>query len=286
MQRLAALAALSLLSVWPSHLHNDPRNPDVARAAARPAPTARPAGPAAKRRDPIVYVQTTVASVPVKVVYVNLNDPAVKVTAMLAADGSGSTESWSSMITRARPDVAVTGTYFDVATALPVGDIVIDGTLEHFGGRGTALCITADNSATFRKAPLYRHVDWGESELVLRAGPRLVWEGRASVHPRAEGFRDPAVLGRAGRVAVGVTRGGKLVIAVTRRRITLLRLASVMKALGAWNAINLDAGRSMGLYVHGKTVVRPRRRLTNLLLVYTDGRVEAVDRGNTGASAG
>lgn len=218
----------------------------------------------------VAYVQTTVHGVPVKAVTVDLNVPGVKVTGMIARGGGGRSESWSRMIDRARPVVAVTGTFFGKKNLQPIGDLVIGGELAHFGGKGTALCVTDGNVASFRKVPLYRHVDWSGCDFVLRCGPRLVWQGLVSVYPHHEGFRDPAILRRTGRVGVGVTESNKMLLVVTREPITLWQFAKVMKALGARDAINLDAGASTGLYYRGKTLIEPKRPLTNLLLVYTD----------------
>jgi len=237
----------------------------VAKTSTESGLTSRP-----KNESGVAYVQTTVNRIPVKVITVDLNAPNVKVTGMMARGGSGRAETWSRMIDRARPAVAITGTFFGKKNLRPIGDLVIDGQMAHFGGKGTALCVTPDNVATFHKAPLYRHVDWSACDFVLRCGPRLVWQGIVSVYPRNEGFRDPAILRRTGRVGVGVTKHNKLLLVVTRERITLWQFARVMKASGADYAINLDAGASMGLYYRGKTLIAPRRPLTNLLLVYTD----------------
>ena len=218
----------------------------------------------------IVYQQTRTAGVPLKVLWIDLNAESVKVSGVVARGGPGSTESWSGMIARARPRIAVTGTYFGLNNNLPIGDLVIAGRLVHFGGKGTALCVDPDNVATFQKVAPYRHKNWSAYDYVLRSGPRLVWGGVAYVNPRGEGFRDPSLSRRAARIAIGVTRANKLIIAATRKPITLWQLAGAMKGLGAWNAINLDGGSSTGLYVDGKTLIAPKRKLTNLLVVYDD----------------
>ena len=90
----------------------------------------------------IKFWQTEAAGVPVKCITVDLNDDNVKVSAVMARKGTGTSEPFRQMILRAQPNVAVTGTFFSLDNLRPVGDIVIDGSLIHFGGMGTALCIT------------------------------------------------------------------------------------------------------------------------------------------------
>ena len=104
--------------------------------------------------------------------------------------------------------------------------------------------------------------------------PELVGDGVASVHMRAEGFRDAALVRPTGRLGVGITKDNTLVLAGTRKPVTLMQWARALKALGAVDAMNLDAGESMGLYIDGRTLYAPARPLTNLLLVY-DNRPHA-----------
>jgi hypothetical protein len=69
------------------------------------------------------------------------------------------------MIARTRPVAAITGTFFATDSLLPIGDIVIGGRLAHFGGRGAALCLTADRKTGGLKAAMrsnagrWRHTD-------------------------------------------------------------------------------------------------------------------------------
>jgi hypothetical protein len=209
--------------------------------------------------------------VPVIVLTVDLNDSRVKVTGMVARHGSGSSERFESMIHRSHPTSAFTGTFFSMRSLVPIGDIVVDGELAHRGGVGTGLCITDNNECSFIKPPhRYARMDWSAYDFVCCAGPRLVRNGVASVHPGAEGFHDSSLLGRAPRLAVGLTKHNKLLFVATRSRIQLGQLAKVMKKLGCVNAMNLDAGGSLGFYHRGRTLVHPGRKLTNLILIYDD----------------
>lgn len=216
----------------------------------------------------IRFWQTGAAGVPVKVISVDLNDPNVKVSAVMAARGNGTSEPFRQMISRANPNVAVTGTFFSLDDLQPVGDIVVDGSLVHFGGMGTALCITPANRATMVTCQWGRHHDWSPFDFVVACGPRLLHGGRVVLDARAERFHDRHMLAPNSRIAVGITRGNTLFFVMTHEPIYLGRLARVMQALGAADAMNLDAGTSTGFYYDGATLARPGRKLTNMIVVY------------------
>jgi hypothetical protein len=216
----------------------------------------------------IRFWETGAAGVPVKVISVDLNDPNVKVSAVMAARGNGTSEPFRQMISRANPNVAVTGTFFSLDDLQPVGDIVIDGSLVHFGGMGTALCITPSNHATMVTCQWGRHHDWSPFDFVVACGPRLLQDGRVVLNPRAERFRDKHMLAPNSRIAVGITPGNTLFFVMTHSPIYLGKLARVMQALGAADAMNLDAGTSTGFYYNGATLAKPGRKLTNMIVVY------------------
>jgi hypothetical protein len=224
----------------------------------------------------IRFWQTGAAGVPVKIISVDLNDPNVKVSAVMAARGNGTSEPFRQMISRTNPNVAVTGTFFSLNDLQPVGDIVIDGSLVHFGGMGTALCITPSNQATMVTCRWGRHHDWSPYDFVVACGPRLLRHGQIVLDPRAERFRDKHMLAPNSRIAVGITRGNTLFFVMTHSPIYLGRLARVMQSLGAEDAMNLDAGTSTGFYYNGATLAKPGRKLTNMIVVY--GRRERYER--------
>lgn len=206
---------------------------------------------------------------PVRYVVADLNNPNVRV-GVVTARQLGRDESIWELLARARPTAAVTGTYFSTTSKLPVGDIVIEGERVHFGGVGTALCITYDNQVHFIRQPLHRQRDWSQYRVVLGAGPRLLQRGRVALYPPGEGFRDRRVYAQGKRVAVGVTPQNKLLLVVVEQPVSLRRLAWIMLGLGATEAIALDGGGSSCLYYRREVKVLPRRKLTNLLVVYED----------------
>jgi hypothetical protein len=214
--------------------------------------------------------QTYVANVPIRLITVDLNDPGVKVNALLAQNGIGSAEPFGSMIRRSQPDVAVTGTFFSLNNLHPVGDIVINGDLAYFGGMGTALCITPDNKADMITVTWGHHHDWSGYSFVMACGPRLLNGGQVVLDPAAERFRDKHMLNKNSRIGVGITPGNKLVFVMTNKPIFLGRLAKIMRAIGCVQAMNLDAGSSTGLYCDGNMMARPGRWLTNAIVVYAN----------------
>ncbi len=208
------------------------------------------------------------------VVQVNMGSPSVKVTPLLSLRFPGGAESMSTIYDREQPVAAMTGTFFSKTTLMPVGDIMIDGRLVHFGGMGSAIAITPGNRVSFRRIPWGRRQDWGPFETVLAGGPMLLEGGEIALAPAHEGFHDPHVLGRASRTAVGITANNKLLMVATREQASLWELAKIMRGLGCTDAINLDGGASTGMVYRGSTIIEPSRPLVNLLGVYANADPE------------
>ncbi|MCS6830178.1 MAG: phosphodiester glycosidase family protein [Armatimonadota bacterium] len=112
---------------------------------------------------------------------------------------------------------------------------------------------------------------WSNVQEALGCGPTLLTNGSIAYDPVSEGFRHPKILTLSGaRSAVGVTQDNQLLL-VTCRSATVRQMASVMKALGAYHAMNLDGGASSGLWVRGRYLTRPGREISNALLVFDRG---------------
>lgn len=100
----------------------------------------------------------------------------------------------------------------------------------------------------------------------IGCGPRLVTNGRITVDPAAEGFRDPKILyASAARSAVGLTHDGRLILATSAG--TMREMADVMLSLGVSDAMALDGGASSGLWYRGRYITAPGRLLNNALLI-------------------
>jgi len=223
----------------------------------------------ARRATPaIAFRGVKIAGVPMKVVQVDPRRDNVRLAVVTARKGVGYMDSWSRMIHRTGPVAAVTGTYFDTNTALPIGLIRVAGKTVHRGGIGTAFLVRNGKGAriqTCRPGIGYRFTGY---DTVLRAGPRLLTRGKRTLYPKSEGFRDPAVFARKPRTAIGIRRDGKVLLVAVKKPVLLRTLATALRRLGAVDAMCLDGGSSTGLYYRGKTHVRPVRALTNLLVVY------------------
>lgn len=108
---------------------------------------------------------------------------------------------------------------------------------------------------------------WSGVREAIGCGPRLVDHGAITVDPVSEGFRDKKILtSSAQRSAVGITKDGAMLL-VTCNGATIRQMAEVMKALGAYDAMNLDGGASSGLYVNGRYLTSPGRDVSNALLI-------------------
>lgn len=216
----------------------------------------------------ISYAARTPRGIPTQVVKLDLNNPAVRVSVELANGGLGRSERFEHVVARTGAVVAATGTYFDPATLRPVGDLVIDGRFVHQGFIGTSLAFRSGKSAGVEVRDRARGKKYPGYSTVVTAGPRILMGGQWVATPRAEGFRDPSLLGRRRRLGAGVTGQGKLLLIHPQRPVTLGELGKIAKDLGAVDAINLDGGTSTALYYRGKVLARPGRALTNLLVAY------------------
>jgi hypothetical protein len=109
-------------------------------------------------------------------------------------------------------------------------------------------------------------LDWSDVVTAVGAGPRLLTGGRITVDPAGEGFTSAKILtGGGARSAIGVKSDGSILL-VTVPGATINQLASVMKELGAVDAMNLDGGASSGLYYKDRYLTTPGRRISNALL--------------------
>lgn len=205
---------------------------------------------------------------PVKYVAVKLTDPDVTIATALAPRFPRGLDTWGNFLGRLQPDAAINGTYFCLRTNMPVGDVATEGQLCYKGVVGTALCITPDNRVVMRPGPYAGKTDWTGFRTVLTAGPRLLTEGQVTIDARREGFRDPRVLGSAPRSAAALRADGTLLLLTIQENISLMNLACVCLHLGATDAMALDGGNSSGLYAEGRSVTKPGRGLSNILVVY------------------
>lgn len=221
----------------------------------------RPAAPS------VTLAQGPVGGVPVSVVNINLNDPKVFVTAVLPQSGLGFGATLARIAARSGATAVINGGYFHPVTFIPAGDLVIGGRFVFAGRVGTAVAITPDNRVQVHAFD-EGTASWRGFETVIANGPYVLRGGRVWVNPKAEGYRDAAVWGRAKRSAIGVRSNRNLFFLSTRAELTLPELAAVMRKAGAQDAIVLDGGSSTGLVWRGRTLIEPARKLSYGVAVY------------------
>lgn len=216
----------------------------------------------------VTYAVRRAAGIRLHVIQADVRRSDVNLAIVTSKKGIGSREPWSTLIDRSRPVAAITGTYFDTISGIPIGSIGVGGKLVHNGFIGTGFSYMPNGGLNMQSIPPLRTFDFTGAETWVRAGPRLLTGGRTTLNPRFEGFRDPAIFMRKKRTAVAITRAGKLLLIAVEQPVTLQQLAAALKGIGAMDAMCLDGGGSAGIYYGGKTRVLPRRPLTNLLVVY------------------
>jgi exopolysaccharide biosynthesis protein len=139
-------------------------------------------------------------------------------------------------------------------------------------GAQTSLQATGATAARLRRLAAEGCVDTAQSvrnrygwELPLRSGVsavtgrfRLMRDGRIVLSDR-----DVSIFGRNPRTIAGVDQEGRLMLVTIDGRqprsvgATLWETARVARALGMWDAINLDGGGSTAMAVRGRLVNRP-----------------------------
>ena len=226
----------------------------------------------AGEREVVSGIQSRVVDrVHLRMIVIDLSDPRVRVGVEIAHGFPHKSEAFLAMVGRARPVVAVNGNFFSETTNVPVGDIVSEGHQIYEGDMGTALAITHNNEVEIRRVWRDRKYDWTGYETVLACGPALVLDRRIDVDPVAEHFHDPHIMRSTRRLGVAMLLGRRLALVTTSDPVTFRQFARIMYDLGATDAMNLDAGASLALFYKGKTVIKPHRKIADILYFNVDG---------------
>ncbi len=99
---------------------------------------------------------------------------------------------------------------------------------------------------------------WKGINHIISGGPYLVKDGQIYIDVKSEKFS--SITGRNPRTAIGYTKNNVLIMVTVDGRkegttgVTLTELASIMKHLGCYEAINLDGGSSTVMYVDGNVI--------------------------------
>jgi exopolysaccharide biosynthesis protein len=182
-------------------------------------------------------------------------------------------ETFSRFVARHPSAAMINGTFFSTdAQKRVMGNMVAGGKVLKFSpseNYGTTLGFQKGNRLEMVTARTDGKPDWDKHWFSLTAGPRLLRKGAFWIAPRKEGFTDPNVMGVAKRSAIGFSKSHKtLFFATFITPISLRHEASIMKSIGCYEAMNLDGGSSTALAYRGKILVKPRRSLANVLMVY------------------
>jgi hypothetical protein len=227
------------------------------------------------RTPQVVRTWELVGGVGVNLVTVNIEASNVRMLVGFAPDadpvhGYFPFENFYRIVAHYKPRAAINGTYFHLLNGQPTGSIVRHGKFLYDGRWGTTICMDVHGRVTcrYRSGTYGRKMDWSGVYNAITTGPTLVREGKVYLHATAEGFRDPHVLGVASRSAIGLTWEKKLLLVTVPTPIDLNKLANIMLHYSCKDAANLDGGSSTALYCNGEFVTKPRRKLSNVLLVY------------------
>lgn len=176
------------------------------------------------------------------------------------------TSVWN-LINSRKPVAAITGTFFNPASQIPVADVVVDGKRVATGNRGSAVGVDWYGQVHILDTKFKHEMDWMGYRYLLRGAVRIVSKGKVTINPKGQRFKDSRIWGRAARTAVGKTADGRLVMVATNSSVTLGELGKAMVANGVRDAISLDGGGSTCLYYRGTLVIPPKRKLSNILMV-------------------
>jgi hypothetical protein len=236
---------------------------------------------AAAPARPIRMTRRKIGSVRFFLTTVDLNHPSVLLNIGLPYNApqanspkySRGVEPFKRFVSRHPATVMVNGTFFSTdAQKRVMGNMVAGGRMLKYSASenyGTTLGIRKGRRMELVTARTDGKPAWDQHWFSLTAGPRLLRKGSIWIAPRTEGFTDPRVMGLASRNAIGYSaQQNKLFIVTFRTPVTLKQEARIMKAIGCYEAMNLDGGSSTGLAYNGKILVNPRRSLTNVIAVH------------------
>lgn len=209
----------------------------------------------------------------VNVVSINLLAPNTSLHVELANNKLGAVGSLAGIAKAHNAHVAINGNYFDAYTnakeRLVYNGLVMDGErVKVFDLKFSVFYVLKDGNVGILPGNQFmRLFADGNVQEAIQVGPRLVTKGAVTVDPIAEGFSSHKILSSPGaRSAIGILPNRQLIF-VTTAGATVQQLASVMKQLGAVDAMNSDGGASSGLYANGKYMTTPGRDIAVGLLV-------------------
>lgn len=237
-----------------------------------------PSFPEAIVKKPKVSVTTKMMSVSgkkfsVNVASINLLASNTTLQVALANNNLGSVGTLASIAKNHGAKVAINGNFFDAysnsATRLVYNGLVMNGKkMKPFDLKFSVFYYTEKGDVGILPGDAFMdRFAQGDVQEALQVGPRLVTNGTVTVNPQLEGFSSYKILSSAGaRSGLGILKNRQVVF-VTTSGATVQQLASIMKQLGAVDAMNLDGGASSGLLVNNRYLTTPGRLIAVALLV-------------------
>ncbi|HEY9714718.1 MAG TPA: phosphodiester glycosidase family protein [Chroococcales cyanobacterium] len=230
---------------------------------------------------PVKFEKRKLKGVPFYQTTIDLADPDTYLSVGLAkdatqansADFSSGDEAFDSLVKRAHGAVVVNGTFFSKDDQKRVmGNMISGGKILKYSpweNYGTTLGLTRDNKLEMVTAMVEGRPRFAEYWFSITCGPRLLRHGKIELDPVKEKFADSHVLGIGPRAALGFPATcDKLYLVTFMSGLSLKGEAELMKAMGCYEAMNLDGGASKALAHDGTIIVPAQRPLTNVIVVY------------------
>ncbi len=263
----------------------EPRSQEDANAVAglfyQPPPLLRSQKERKGNAKPLKFEKRTINKVPFYQLTIDLNDPESYIVIRLpkkAEQANSSTysvghETFDKFVKEYPAAAMVNGTFFSKDEQERVmGNMVSEGKMLKYSpweNYGTTLYLLEGDYPEMVTARAEGKPDWFQHWFSLTCGPRLLKAGEVWINPELEGFTDPHVLGCGARSAIGFPKSrDKLYLITFLRGLSLKDEAKMMKAIGCYEAMNLDGGASKALYSDKSILMKPGRGLTNVLVLY------------------
>ena len=267
---------------FPPELRNlNEAEPEIAKHFFQPPPIPRESRMRKGKGKPVKFEKRTVNGVPFYQVTVDLKDPDAFMVIRLPKNSqqansttfSAGHDNFETFVKRYPAAVVVNGTFFSKDKEERVmGNMVSEGKMLKYSpweNYGTTLSLREGDYPEMVTARAEGKPNWNEHWFSLTCGPRLVKQGEVWLNPELEGFADPHVLGCGSRAAIGFNKSRDKIYMITfLRGLSLPQEAKLMKAIGCYEAMNMDGGASKALAHDNATVMKPGRGLTNVLVVY------------------
>lgn len=271
-------------AVPPEAVPNEPM-PPVTHLFYRPPPLPKQTKRRTGKGKPVQFEKRKVKGVPCYITTVNLNDPETflvlrlpnRATKANCVDYTAGHETFNTFVKEYPGAVLVNGTFFSKdAQERVMGNMVSEGKTMKYSqweSYGTTLALKEGDVPEMVTARAEGLPNFDEHWFSITCGPRLIKQGEVWLDPALEGFKDPHVLGIGPRAAMGFPKSrDKLFIVTFLQGLSLEREAELMKAIGCYEAMNLDGGASKALSHNAQIVMKPGRGLTNVIVVYDTSR--------------